>query len=289
MMLDLAGTNAEPKRVYSPALRAVMDELESARDLTPDVLSHALRHPVNIDDVAPWIHFNAQNYTRNLVAKTDRWELRLLCWRPGQSSSVHGHGRAACAFRILRGTATETVLGQRDRTFVPGNVVVETPANLVHQVSNRGSDPLLSLHAYSPPLPVDAPSPRGGREVVIVGGGFSGAAVAYHLLQRADRNLRVALIERGPWLGRGIAYGVDSATFRLNVPASKMSIDPEAPLDFVEWAGTQHDPHAFLSRHVRRLRDRQAGRRDPTQPRQAAPDPQRRDLGAPRSRPPRRR
>jgi uncharacterized NAD(P)/FAD-binding protein YdhS len=149
---------------------------------------------------------------------------------------------------VLRGTATESVLGQRDRTWVPGNVVDESSSQLVHEVGNRAADALLTLHAYSPPLPVDAPSPRRGREVIIVGGGFSGVAVAYHLLRRAAKDLRITLLERGPWLGRGIAYGVDSRVYRLNVPASKMSIDPDVPADFVAWAGAEDEPHAFLSR-----------------------------------------
>lgn len=52
--------------------------------------------------VAPFIRFDASNYVRSLVAKSERWELRLLCWRPGQGTSIHGHGGSACAFRILR-------------------------------------------------------------------------------------------------------------------------------------------------------------------------------------------
>lgn len=236
--------------MHSATLRAIVAALEAADELTSATLAGALRHPANIDDVAAWIRFAPDNYVRSLITRTERWELRLLCWRPGQSSSLHGHGGAACAFRVLRGSATESVLGQRDRTWVPGNVIEESPASLVHEVGNREDDALLTLHAYSPPLPVDAPSPRTGREVVIVGGGFSGAAVAYHLLRRAQKDLRITMIERGPWIGRGIAYGVDSRVYRLNVPASKMSIDPEAPLDFVEWAGVTADPHAFLSRAV---------------------------------------
>lgn len=149
---------------------------------------------------------------------------------------MHSHGGSACAFRIVRGSAIETVLGSRDRVHPAGAVVEEGGAQLVHQVGNAAPDALVSLHAYAPPLPVDAPSPREGRNVVIVGGGASGVAVAIHLLRRGDPKLRVTIVERGPWLGRGIAYGVDSRIFRLNVPASKMSLDPATPDDFQRWA-----------------------------------------------------
>lgn len=182
------------------------------------------------------------------MTRSDRWELRLLCWRAGQTSSLHGHGAAACAFRVLRGSTTEAILGERDRTWAPGDVVEEVNADLVHQVGNSGTDSMLTLHAYSPHLPVDAPSARGGRNIAIVGGGLSGVAVAIHLLRRGGPDLRITLVERGPWLGRGIAYGIDSEVFRLNVPAAKMSLDPEQPDDFVRWAGCASTPNAFLPR-----------------------------------------
>ena len=118
---------------------------------------------------------------------------------------MHGHTDSACAFRVLRGIATESVLGERDRMWAPGSVVAEEEPR-VHQVRNQGPDPLLTLHAYSPPLEIDEPSSPQGHSVVILGGGFAGAAVAYHLLRRGGPSLRVHVIERGPWLGRGIAY-----------------------------------------------------------------------------------
>ena len=112
----------------------------------------------------------------------------------------------------------------------------------------RDLDALLTLHAHSRPLSVDASSRPGGRQVVVVGGGLSGVAVAIQLLRRGDEGLRIAIVESGPWIGRGVAYGVDSEVFRLNVPASKMSLDPERPDDFVRWAGAEATPTAFLPR-----------------------------------------
>jgi uncharacterized NAD(P)/FAD-binding protein YdhS len=82
------------------------------------------------------------------------------------------------------------------------------------------------------------------RSVVIVGGGVSGVTVAIHLLRRGDAELRIDLVERGPWLGRGIAYRVDNPVFRLNVPAAKMSLDPARPGDFAAWAGVEGESFA---------------------------------------------
>ncbi len=239
-----------PKAKLSPALRGLVDQVESRDDgaLAPASLARALRRPLDIDDVADFIRFDAENYVRNLIVRTDRWELRLLCWKPGQSTTVHSHGGSACAFRVVRGSAVERVLGDRDRVWTPGAVIEESSPDLIHQVGNPGGDPLITLHAYSPPLPVEGPSKRAGYEVVIAGGGFAGTALAYHLLRQNRPDLRITLVERGPWIGRGIAYGIDSTVFRLNVPASKMSLDPENPDDFVRWAGAGDKPNAFLER-----------------------------------------
>lgn len=237
---------------YSTALQGIINTLEVEKRLAPEPLSvaalgRALGGRLTLDDVAPWIRFDTANYRRNLIARREGWELRLLCWQPGQSTTLHGHGPASCAFRILRGNAGETVLGGRDRVWAPG-ATVEESTPLVHQVSNVGPDPLLTLHAYSPPLPVESPSSREGHSIVIVGGGFAGVAAAYHLLKAGAADLRILLVERGPWLGRGVAYSVESDVYRLNVPASRMSIDPSQPNDFVNWTGVGATPHVFLPR-----------------------------------------
>jgi uncharacterized NAD(P)/FAD-binding protein YdhS/quercetin dioxygenase-like cupin family protein len=242
----------------TPTLAALRDHLLGIERPDGVAMAAALAAaPVTFDDVRGFVRFDDESYVRALICRNDRLELRLHCWRPGQSSSLHGHGASACAFKILRGTATETVLGDRDRVWAPGSVVVENAPRL-HQVMNAGRDTLLTLHAYSPPLPVDAPSSWRGRQVVIVGGGFAGAAVAYHLMREMDGEGRIHLVEMGPWLGRGIAYGVESEVFRLNVPASRMSIDPETPDDFVKFSGSEAAPHAFLGRalYARYVADR---------------------------------
>jgi uncharacterized NAD(P)/FAD-binding protein YdhS len=76
------------------------------------------------------------------------------------------------------------------------------------------------------------------QEIAIVGAGFSGAATAIHLLRRyGDKPLHIALINRHPDLGRGVAYGTHSPSHFLNVPVARMSLFPDDDGDFLRYAG----------------------------------------------------
>ncbi|WP_435608780.1 FAD/NAD(P)-binding protein [Pseudomonas knackmussii] len=75
--------------------------------------------------------------------------------------------------------------------------------------------------------------------ITIIGSGFCGTALAVQLLTRAQGPLRVSLINRSGRLARGLAYGTRSASHILNVPAERMSLFPERPSDFLEFARRQ--------------------------------------------------
>ena len=88
--------------------------------------------------------------------------------------------------------------------------------------------------------------------IVVIGGGFSGAAVAAQLLRRG-RPARVVLVNRFGPIGRGVAYGTALEAHRLNVPAGAMSALPDDADHFVRWARTRHDairPESFVSRRL---------------------------------------
>lgn len=159
---------------YSLRLERLLATVEAGPDLTSGAMARALTEvPLELDGVAPFVSFRPQNYRRNLVVRRARFELRALCWLPNQRTSLHAHGRSVCAFRVLSGTSTEIRLGRPDRRWEPGEVVREDCPGLVHQIANLGDVPLVSLHAYSPPLPIDQPpATYEGRHVVVVGGGI---------------------------------------------------------------------------------------------------------------------
>ncbi|BAK82652.1 hypothetical protein GLX_02400 [Komagataeibacter medellinensis NBRC 3288] len=71
--------------------------------------------------------------------------------------------------------------------------------------------------------------------IAIIGGGFSGAALAWHLARRRGGPKRITVFEPRPFLGAGLAYGAQDPQHRVNVPATRMSIDTSQPDDFINW------------------------------------------------------
>src|SRR6266545_1703171 len=94
-------------------------------------------------------------------------------------------------------------------------------------------------------------SGRPRRTVAVVGGGCSGALVAYYLLCLGYAH--VTLIDPGQDPGRGLAYGVAEPWHLLNSPAGAMSVRSYRPMDFVDWARDRVDavePGSFLPRRL---------------------------------------
>ena len=86
-------------------------------------------------------------------------------------------------------------------------------------------------------------------DAVVVGGGFSGAAVAAQLARRTPPDFSLALFEPNE-LGRGAAYGTRHDEHLLNTRAGMMSLFPDDPSHFVRWLGARADPQAFISRRA---------------------------------------
>jgi uncharacterized NAD(P)/FAD-binding protein YdhS len=73
--------------------------------------------------------------------------------------------------------------------------------------------------------------------IAIVGGGFCGTVLAANLLRRPPAVATdIILMERGPAIGRGVAYAEREFPYLLNVPAARLSADSEDDLQFLQFA-----------------------------------------------------
>ena len=78
----------------------------------------------------------------------------LLTWLPSQGTELHDHGASSAAFTVVAGTLTE--IRPDDGRLVPqelraGRTQTVDPGDL-HDVLNAGTEPAVSIHAYSSPL-----------------------------------------------------------------------------------------------------------------------------------------
>lgn len=71
--------------------------------------------------------------------------------------------------------------------------------------------------------------------VAIIGGGFSGATVAWHLLRQRPDLAEIVIVEPRADIGRGLAYSAADPQHRINVPATRMSLVPDTPDHFNDW------------------------------------------------------
>lgn len=76
--------------------------------------------------------------------------------------------------------------------------------------------------------------------VAVIGGGFTGAAVAWNLARKSRKDaVRIAVYEPRATIGAGLAYDTSNPSHRINVPADRMSLDPDAMGDFLDWVKQQ--------------------------------------------------
>lgn len=131
--------------------------------LTQEQLVTALQDAMLGNELGPYRQFSTEERTRVLIYRCDAFEVLLLGWLPGQTSSKHEHGWSSCVFRVMEGTATEQrfhVLSDPEpylRGTYPVGSLAEVVRGEAHIVSNRGDTPLVTLHLYAPPLQGNLP------------------------------------------------------------------------------------------------------------------------------------
>jgi uncharacterized NAD(P)/FAD-binding protein YdhS len=70
--------------------------------------------------------------------------------------------------------------------------------------------------------------------LAIIGGGFTGVALATHAL-KSGASVSIEAIEPSAKLGRGAAYGTIDEDHRINVPSDRMSLFSADPTHFTRW------------------------------------------------------
>jgi len=124
---------------------------------------------VDPESLQPYLFWNSQHYTRNLIDKTELYELLAICWEPGMKSSIHNHKDQNCWMAAGMGrlavqnyrVISEDLAAHRcdivptdEVHMTADNPVAVDPLNPVHDVRNprEWNQRAVSLHVYSRPF-----------------------------------------------------------------------------------------------------------------------------------------
>ena len=154
-------------------IRKFVEELrrlpESSFGPTEPLRLFLQQSPVDSDSLAPYLHWDRQHYTRNLIDRTPLYELMAICWEVGQASSVHNHRDQNCWMAVPIGRLhvenfhlVHQDLGSGQCCLEPLNTVemniaepcAVNPSDPVHRVINprEFNQRAVSLHVYSRPF-----------------------------------------------------------------------------------------------------------------------------------------
>jgi cysteine dioxygenase len=117
---------------------------------------------VSTTEIQSYARFSDHRYARNLVHKTDRFEIMVMCWHAGQRSSIHDHAGSLGGLKILQGALTESLFEKAPNGMIKSLSSIDYGAgqtrveqtSLIHQISNLQAEntQAISIHVYAPPL-----------------------------------------------------------------------------------------------------------------------------------------
>ena len=142
---------------------------EAAFDGTETIRRFLEQTPVDPVTLAPFLTWNPQHYTRNLIEKNSIFELMTICWEVGQASSVHNHKDQNCwmavpigrlnveNFHLVSQSIEAGVCSLNPSETIEMNAThpcAVDPNDPVHRVVNprEFNQRAVSLHVYSRPF-----------------------------------------------------------------------------------------------------------------------------------------
>jgi cysteine dioxygenase len=142
---------------------------ESAFDQTEQIRRFMQDFPLGAESLTPYLTWDRQHYTRNLIDKTPLYELLAICWEVGQASSVHNHRDQNCWMAVPIGrllvenfhVVHQDIAGGKSTIRATETVEMNVthpcavdPIEPVHRVFNprEFNQRAVSLHVYSRPF-----------------------------------------------------------------------------------------------------------------------------------------
>lgn len=135
---------------------------ELLREAEPERFGSILaRYTFPGQDLLPYLRWDQRHYTRTCVIRNHRFELLVVCFEPGQRTSIHDYDSAVAWIHPLMGEVIE----ERFRMNANGDLVVESSTRLVtgrmgslthedsiHRFTAPGPGRSITLNLYAPAM-----------------------------------------------------------------------------------------------------------------------------------------
>ena len=161
-------TSAKPVRIEK-LVEGLRQLPEAAFTVTEPVRRFLQETPASAESLTPYLTWDRQHYTRNLIDRTPLYELMAICWEVGQASSVHNHRDQNCWMAVPVGRLLVENFHLVHQDLEGGSCRLEPlntvemnvsqpcavdPADPVHRVVNPAefNERAVSLHVYSRPF-----------------------------------------------------------------------------------------------------------------------------------------
>jgi cysteine dioxygenase len=141
-------------------IRDLVRELLRQRDPSayPGILE---RYAVPSHDLEPYYRWNMRHYTRTCIHRNDEFELFVICYEPGQRTSVHDfNSQTAWVHPVLGEVVEERFVQEPDGTLRisreihlhPGHMDRFSNGNSIHRFTNRGPGRAVTVNLYAKPM-----------------------------------------------------------------------------------------------------------------------------------------
>ncbi|HMC97405.1 MAG TPA: cysteine dioxygenase family protein [Flavobacteriales bacterium] len=144
--------------------------ITSIRQLVEELLRHRdaeayagilARYDVPGHDLEPYFRWNSRHYTRTCINRNEEFELLVICYEPGQRTSIHDYDSQMAWIHPVMGEVVEErftftqgsgVAVEREIHLRPGTVHPFTSGPSIHRFTNRGPGRAVTLNLYARPV-----------------------------------------------------------------------------------------------------------------------------------------
>ena len=119
------------------------------------------RVEIPMEQLAPLCTWNSRRYTRNCIERTEDFELLLICYEPGQRTSIHDYATEEAWIHPVAGSVVE----ERYEPAPDGSLRKVSAAKLdrdsfsylhngrsIHRYINTGEERAVTMNLYAKPL-----------------------------------------------------------------------------------------------------------------------------------------